>query len=88
MKTVTFPLCQHIKTDGKRCGSPALRGQRLCYHHGRQRPAPRCIPFGMPDLRDETAMLRWIANGLIHCELDPDVAGKLIYGIQVNRIAY
>ena len=26
-------LCEHIKASGIRCGSPALRGGRLCYYH-------------------------------------------------------
>lgn len=26
-------LCEHIKSSGVRCGSPALRGGRLCYYH-------------------------------------------------------
>src|SRR6185437_13885780 len=26
-------LCTHIKTDGVRCGSPAVSGTALCYHH-------------------------------------------------------
>ena len=32
--TIT-PICNHIKDDGIRCGSPALRGHTLCYHHDR-----------------------------------------------------
>jgi hypothetical protein len=28
-----IPICTHIKDDGVRCGSPALRGRALCYHH-------------------------------------------------------
>ena len=29
------PQCQHIKDNGLRCGSPALRSQAFCYHHER-----------------------------------------------------
>src|SRR6185312_14506088 len=29
----SVPLCTHIKTDGVRCGSPAVSGTALCYHH-------------------------------------------------------
>ncbi len=28
-----IPQCQYIKTDGVRCGSPALRGKPHCYFH-------------------------------------------------------
>jgi hypothetical protein len=27
------PLCTRIMPSGKHCGSPALRGKRVCYHH-------------------------------------------------------
>jgi hypothetical protein len=30
-------LCLHIKTNGERCGSPALRGETHCYFHHQQR---------------------------------------------------
>jgi hypothetical protein len=26
-------LCTHIKTDGVRCGSPAVAGSEVCFHH-------------------------------------------------------
>lgn len=29
----SVPLCTHVKTDGVRCGSPAVSGTALCYHH-------------------------------------------------------
>jgi len=34
-------ICRHLKLDGRRCGSPALRGQHYCYFHA---PAHRAIP--------------------------------------------
>ena len=31
--------CRHVFTDGRRCGSPALRTQNFCYfHHTSRRP--------------------------------------------------
>jgi hypothetical protein len=27
------PLCQHMKPDGIRCGTPAIRDHKYCYHH-------------------------------------------------------
>ncbi|MFZ3214108.1 MAG: hypothetical protein WA188_21585 [Terriglobales bacterium] len=29
------PRCQHIRATGRSCGSPALRGETLCYFHNR-----------------------------------------------------
>lgn len=57
------PLCTYIKTDGVRCGSPAVKGSELCFHHsavktalGKVKPqaasgefAP--IPFVFPEDR-------------------------------------
>ena len=40
------PRCQHLKTDGIRCGSPALRGKPFCYNHGLIHD-PR-TPLGVP----------------------------------------
>ncbi len=28
-----LPICEHFKTDGTRCGSPAVRDQKYCYYH-------------------------------------------------------
>jgi hypothetical protein len=30
---VIIPLCRHIKTNGRRCQAPAIRGGALCYQH-------------------------------------------------------
>jgi len=29
------PRCQHVHATGRRCGSPALRGETFCYFHER-----------------------------------------------------
>lgn len=31
------PRCEHIKTNGQRCGSPAIKDTPLCYFHGETR---------------------------------------------------
>jgi hypothetical protein len=37
-----FPECEHIKSNGIRCGSPAMRGAKLCFfHHPAAREAHR-----------------------------------------------
>jgi hypothetical protein len=42
-------ICRHIKTNGERCGCPALRNQTHCYFHRNltsrhPKPAPEPIP--------------------------------------------
>ena len=32
---MSFRACDHLKLDGVPCGSPALRGKKLCYYHHR-----------------------------------------------------
>jgi hypothetical protein len=40
--TSAFPECEHVKSNGIRCGSPALRGAKLCFfHHPAAREAHR-----------------------------------------------
>ena len=37
-----LPICEHIKPGGARCGSPAVRDQKYCYHHaGLRKAVPR-----------------------------------------------
>ena len=37
-KDLALARCEHIKIDGVRCGSPALRGARHCYFHRAWQP--------------------------------------------------
>jgi hypothetical protein len=42
-------FCRHIRINGERCGSPALRSETFCYYHVEQgrrhrRPTPRPTP--------------------------------------------
>jgi len=32
-ETVIIPICEHLKSSGERCGSPALRGYKRCFYH-------------------------------------------------------
>ena len=65
---MALSLCEHIKTGGARCGSPAMRDQKFCHHHaGVHRLVPRthvfltdtpvmqidpCYPYHLPYLED------------------------------------
>ncbi len=42
------PLCQQVKPDGTRCGSPAIRNHQYCYHHTTVRKlVPKTDVFGL-----------------------------------------
>ncbi len=30
---MSFPICEHIRIGGARCGSPALQDQKFCHYH-------------------------------------------------------
>ncbi len=32
---MSYRTCDHLKEDGVRCQSPALRGKKLCFYHHR-----------------------------------------------------
>lgn len=78
-----IPRCHHIRVDGCQCGSPSLRGQRLCYFHSRyrtQRP-----PQGLPLLEDPNSiqlMVMQVMRGLMEKSLDQKTAGLLLYALQ------
>ena len=65
MSNTTVLQCTHVKTNGEVCGSPAVSGTELCYHHstvksalGKWTPADQVaygeftpIPFIFPEDR-------------------------------------
>ena len=83
---VVIPNCNFIKPDGVRCGSPALRGMRLCYFHARRRPKPRPVVPEVPDPTDTTAVLNWLMYRLMKGTLDTRAAGQIIYSLQQQLI--
>jgi len=49
------PRCQHIRMNGRRCGSPALHGESHCYFHNR-------IQFHALDAEDAEPFLPFIED--------------------------
>ncbi|MGA7849818.1 MAG: hypothetical protein WCA13_11990 [Terriglobales bacterium] len=87
--------CQHIKMNGERCGSPALRDQKFCYFHDRCSPVQVDVstsaafpasPFFLPVLED-AASIQWgvaqVCEHLLHRRLDAKKAGVLLYAMQI-----
>jgi hypothetical protein len=87
--------CQHIKINGTQCGSPALRGHRLCFFHNRWRETR--IPFNkqgslhffdsfdLPMLEDAESIqvaIMQVLRLVIAKHIDGKTAGLLLYGLQ------
>jgi hypothetical protein len=90
-----IPECRHIKTNGLKCHSPAMRGSAFCYFHGRTRLlAPRGRkkdkPLQFPLLTDSASILRAlneVLQALASRKIDTDRAGKLFYALQMAQQA-
>src|SRR6266436_9284066 len=89
--------CRHIFTDGRRCGSPCLRGEDLCYYHhttrkpvaGPQQRRGRRSTFHLPLPEDRSAIQHSIGEVLQRIasnEIDPRRAGLLLYGLQIASL--
>jgi hypothetical protein len=77
------PRCQHIKVDGSRCGSPAMRQRKFCYYH--LRAAVQSKRLEMPLLEDAPAVqlgIMRVCNAIANGTLDSKKAGLLLYGLQ------
>jgi len=84
--------CRHIFTDGHQCGSPALRGEKLCfYHHASRRPAQHETIHGLtfvvlPAPEDLHAIQRGLCEVLRLCAsnaIDDKHASVLIRGLSI-----
>jgi len=87
--------CEHIKTNGIRCGSPALRGEPFCYFHHRARRdfprRPEPVPvvaapaLDIPFPEDADAIqyaLGKVMYGLLNGMIDHKTAGLMLYALQ------
>ncbi|SRR6266404_1042839 len=75
--------CQQVKTDGVRCGSPAMRGGPFCYFH--ERMVNRMPPSQFPPLEDGNAIqcaIMQVLDGVAAGRMDRQTANTLLYGLQ------
>ncbi len=70
-------ICSHIKVNGVRCGSPALRGEAFCYFHQRLirgvRTPPKSRLHPMAFLEDKESIqvsLMEVINALVRNTID------------------
>lgn len=89
------PRCQHIKTNGTQCGSPALRRKRFCYFHNRWRATKLDLnnagalrvatTVELPVLEDANSIqvaLMQVMRLILCRQLDPKTGGLMLYGLQ------
>src|SRR5438128_677967 len=89
------PRCQHIKTNGTQCGSPALRNGEYCYFHRRWRMTTVDLShsahhvtteFVLPVLEDADSIqitLGQIMRMIVCRQVEPKAAGLLLYALQI-----
>jgi len=90
-----FEECRHIKVNGLKCQSPALRGSRFCYYHARNRvivaPPPKRHKekvLELPPLQnrdDIQTALNQIMQALASQQINPARAGKFLYALQLAQ---
>ena len=86
--------CHHIKSNGIRCGSPALHDEIYCYFHHIWRTEPECFPhrpdpngalYKLPLLEDANGVqmaIQQVLDSVLSSKLDLRRAGILLYGLQ------
>ena len=92
----TYPnRCQHLKTNGTQCGSPALHRNRFCYFHKRyqderirlntDRRRRGTATFFLPVLEDANSIqmsLMQIMRLLLTGQIEHKTASLLLYALQ------
>jgi hypothetical protein len=92
---VEIRRCQHIKTNGTQCGSPALREETFCYYHSESRPervkvagegggAGGEILFPvLEDAHSVQVVVRQVAMLVLEGKIDNKKAGLVLYALQI-----
>ena len=77
------PRCMHVRANGVRCGSPAMRENAFCYFHDRlyNRPYEDSFPF-LEDAASIQMAIMQVLDGLRRGKLEPRVANSLLFGLQ------
>ncbi len=86
-----YMTCRHIKTNGLRCESPALKGGHFCYYHSKvhslgAEPTANYGPLQLPTPEDPAAIqlsVARISDAIINGRLDLKKAASLLYALQI-----
>ncbi|HZU42656.1 MAG TPA: hypothetical protein VE994_08295 [Terriglobales bacterium] len=85
--------CHYINSDGRHCGSPALREDDYCYFHQnwrenelrRLRGLPPCV--AIPDMHDENSVegaFTELVRLMLTDQIDDTRAGQLLHALQTS----
>ena len=86
-----YMACRHIKPNGLRCKSPAMRSGSFCYFHAKLHnrangDAARFGPITLPVPEDPAAILIAISrifDAMLSGRIEGQLAGRLLYGLQI-----
>ncbi len=83
------PRCNHFKADGGRCGSPAIKGKRLCFAHLRARyPRQNGLLPALSDDETVACAAMQVARALREQSLDPRTAALLLWSLQIAKSTF
>jgi hypothetical protein len=90
-----YPTCSHQKEDGVLCGSPALRGKKLCFYHHRDHQRQQYVERILrandpvrPNAPPPRTPLDWqfklyeVMTALANDRINTRRAGKLLVALQ------
>jgi hypothetical protein len=94
MRSSSYPLCRHTKTDGLLCQSPALLDSAFCRHHQKLHGTHRRTISSGPGLstnvlhplRSAESILQalsMVASALAANRIHPKTAGRMLYALQM-----
>jgi hypothetical protein len=82
-------ICEHIKDNGLRCGSPALRGRHFCYFHSRAhnptgRFGRRNYRVAVPEVGESLIIaLTHVMQALATGDVPPKTANAMLYALSL-----
>ena len=82
-------ICEHIKDDGIRCGTPAVNGRHFCYYHCRAhhpgaRISTRAYRSPIPDsVASLQIAIAHTLQALTSGDIPPKQANSIFYGIHL-----
>ena len=83
-----YPLCQHVKFDGVRCGSPALRNKPHCFYHNRVRRL-RTHKVVLPLLENAHAInftIQQTIEALLNQKIDRKDVSHILFGLKIASL--